>query len=215
MSADLMTDKISSTSSICTADIIRLLYPSQTSMAVRARSPPQTQKYCPLLSSCFATSCMSRSSVYSCALCGEAFLAVVRNLRRHQIHQREDKHPHQINKVPIQPANFNVVRIVVLGLKKHDHGSDEESETKCVHRVVKYVAGWNHERAGNPDRRQCRQKPLAKSDHAQIDHADRHVQHVHRREPEEGLRKLRNIFRDIRQFSRSRCLGDSKDGLEP
>ena len=55
----------SSTSSMRTGSNI-CLYPSTTSIAVRTSSAPHTQKYCPLLSSCVATSCIVFSS--SCHL---------------------------------------------------------------------------------------------------------------------------------------------------
>src|SRR5437660_11188284 len=105
ISADLITDNSSSTSSIRTGENI-CLYPKTTSMAVSTSSAAQTQKYCPLVS-CVAVSCIVR---ILCVLCGEPFVAVLRNFRRHQIHQRENEHPHQIDKVPVQPADFNVVR---------------------------------------------------------------------------------------------------------
>src|SRR5689334_15831970 len=114
ISADLMIDSSSRTSSIRTGENT-CLYPSTTSIAVSTSRAPQTQKYCPLASSCFATSCIRESSVCLCVPCGEFVLG---NLSRHQIHQREDKHPHQINKVPVQPANLHIVRVVILRLEK-------------------------------------------------------------------------------------------------
>src|ERR1700676_1556988 len=62
ISADLINDKISSTSSIRT-EANTCLYPSTTSIAVSTSNAPHTQKYWPLLSSCVAacvaTSCMA------------------------------------------------------------------------------------------------------------------------------------------------------------
>src|SRR5580692_12552995 len=61
ISADLMIDKINSTSSMRTGSKI-CLYPSTTSIAVSTSSAPQTQKYCALLScpeySSLAASCI-------------------------------------------------------------------------------------------------------------------------------------------------------------
>src|SRR5579864_5963660 len=163
ISADLITDNSSNTSSIRTGENT-CLYPNTTSMAVSTSSAAQTQKYCPLVS-CVAVSCISGSlnqARIGCPILLSRFLRKrvgiltsqtcpgprLADLRRHQIHQWEDEHPHQINKVPIQPANFNVVRVVVLRFEKHDHRSHEQSDTQCMHRIVKYIAGRNHERAG-------------------------------------------------------------------
>src|SRR6476660_5221992 len=52
-----MTDNNSKASSMRTGENT-CLYPNTTSMAVSTSSAAQTQKYCALLSSCFATSCI-------------------------------------------------------------------------------------------------------------------------------------------------------------
>src|SRR5215472_7665226 len=114
-----------------------------TSIAVRTSSAPQTQKYCPFVSSCFATSCMienprSKSSAShnssdklhrSTAAFSRrasqprtgAFSPFLCHLRRHQVHQREDEHPHQVDKVPVQSRHLNVMRVVIFRLQKENH----------------------------------------------------------------------------------------------
>src|SRR5579872_2353898 len=98
ISADLMIDRIRSTSIIRTGSKI-CLYPSTTSIPVRTSSAPHTQKYCPLLSSCAVVSCICFPLCFSVT----PVVKGLGDLRRHQIHQREDEHPHQIHEVPVQP----------------------------------------------------------------------------------------------------------------
>src|SRR5437588_3993049 len=59
--ADLITDNSSRASSMRRGEKT-CLYPRTTSIAVRTSRAPHTQKYCPLVSSCFATSCIFGSS---------------------------------------------------------------------------------------------------------------------------------------------------------
>src|ERR1700730_7067826 len=132
MSADLITERISSTSSIRNASKI-CLYPSQTSTAVRTSSAPHTQKYWALLSSCVVASCMFRvlaplqrfvfrDSYQGMPLgipqmqhCQSRLQPLgLRDLRGHQIDQREDEHPHQVDKVPIESRCFDIMGIVVF-----------------------------------------------------------------------------------------------------
>src|SRR5271169_6525366 len=103
ISADLMIDRISSTSSM-RSGAKTCLYPSTTSIAVSTNNAPHTQKYCPLLSSCAATSCIVCS--LSCSfrwLVAGGERNSLRDLRRHQIHQRENEHPHQVHEMPVEP----------------------------------------------------------------------------------------------------------------
>ena len=80
--------------------------------------------------------------------------------------------------------------------------------------VVENIVRGNQQIPRNPQHTQNRQKPLAKRHDAQIDHADRDVQHVHGSEPEERRRELRYVLRNVSQFSGScaRGLGKSGDG---
>src|ERR1700730_8894121 len=142
MSADLMIDRTSSTSSMCTGSKI-CLYPSTTSTAVSTSNAPQTQKYCPLLSSCaacVATSCMSEVLLFVLDVLGKLSLG---DLRRHQIHQREDEHPHQIDEVPVKPSNFHIMRIVVFGFQKQNHCRDDQSNQQRLDAIMKYIVRRN------------------------------------------------------------------------
>src|SRR5450631_3914228 len=154
ISADLIIDRTKSTSSIRTGENT-CLYPSTTSIAVSTSSAPQTQKYCPLLSSCVAASCIEfilafdRAYSRSCSnssrfwvaqrfqRCDQASSptralapavpAFLRHLGRQQIHQRENKHPHQIDEVPVQPRHFHILRVIILRLQKQDDRRHNQS----------------------------------------------------------------------------------------
>src|SRR6266852_40255 len=45
-----------------------------------------------------------------------SLIALQDNLGRHQINQRKDEHPHQIDEVPVEPGNFDVSGIIDFGL---------------------------------------------------------------------------------------------------
>ena len=51
-----------------------------------------------------------------------------------------------------------------------------------------------------PQAQQDRDKPSPQRDHAQVNHAQRDVQHVHAGQPEESGGKLRRVFCDIHKF---------------
>src|SRR5580693_3333494 len=147
ISADLMIDRISSTSSMRTGSKI-CLYPSTTSIAVSTSSAPHTQKYCALLScpeySSVAVSCIEfvltqskgRSSPY--------------DLRRQQIHQRENEHPHQIDEVPVQPGHFHILRIVIFRFQKQDDRSHDQPDQQNVNAVMKHVVRRNQQISHQP-----------------------------------------------------------------
>src|SRR5215469_7324187 len=165
MSADLMTDSNSSASSMRTAEKT-CLYPSTTSMAVKISNAPQTHKYCVLLPSCVvATLCISSLSLRILSSRNGSSLAegsaCLRNLRRHQIDQREDEHPHQIDEVPIQSRDFHVMRVVILRLQEQHDRSYDQPDQQGVNQVVKNVVGRNEQKSRQPNRSQNRQKQLA------------------------------------------------------
>src|SRR5256885_16413227 len=144
-------------------------------MAVSASNAPHTQKYCPLLSSCAAVACIIQA----------LSIGSLRNLRRHQVHQWEDEHPHQVNEVPIQPRNFDILRVIVLRLQKQNDYRYQERETQHVNSVVKNIVRGNQKISCDPKHSQDRQKPFAECDYSQVDHANCDMEHVHRSKPEE------------------------------
>src|SRR5579863_4432931 len=103
MSVALTMESIIRTVSITL--IARCSYARTTSRPVMASSHPQTKKNVRLLAStCSAASCMSsvnlRSILARGALC---------HLVRHQVDERENEHPDQVDKVPVESAHFDVV----------------------------------------------------------------------------------------------------------
>src|SRR6476661_8531104 len=117
---------------------------STTSMAVRTSRAPQTQKYCPLASSCVATSCISSLSVFlgdpdDSGVCSSV------NPGRHQINQRENKHPDQIHKVPVQARDFHIMRVVVLWLEKENDRSDDQPKEQRVNAVMEDIVRRDQE----------------------------------------------------------------------
>src|ERR1022692_4059500 len=166
ISADLMIERIIRASSICSGSKTRL-YASTTSTAVRSSSAPQTQKYCPLPSSCVAAAVcimlspkllvlLARSFGAGCPSVALRFLLV--HACGHQIDQRENKHPDQVHEVPIQSRDFHVVRIVIFGFQNQDHGRHDEPRQQCVDSVVKHTVRWNLPPGNRPDRQQDGQK---------------------------------------------------------
>src|SRR5271163_2981954 len=135
ISADLITDSTSSTSSMRTGSKI-CRYPSQTSTAVRTSNAPHTQKYWPLPSSCFATSCI----VFSPQL----------DLGRHQVDQGEDEHPDQVDEVPIQSRHLHILRVVILRLQEQNNGRHNQTHQQRVNQVMKNIVRWNQKISCEP-----------------------------------------------------------------
>jgi hypothetical protein len=61
----------------------------------------------------------------STALAAEARVFWPLNLRRHQINQWKNEHPNQIHKVPIQPGDFHIMRVIIFRLQKDNHGRND------------------------------------------------------------------------------------------
>src|ERR1700733_11027687 len=130
-------------------------------------------------------------------------LATALNLRRHQIHQRENKHPHQIHKMPIQTRHFHIMRVIIFRLQKNNDARNNQPNQQLMHAVMKNIVRRNQKVSRQPQHSQNRQKPFPQRYHAEIDHANRHMQHVHRSEPEKCCRKLGPPRRNLREVALS------------
>src|SRR5207248_3267604 len=89
-------------------------YARNTSMPVKISSRIQTVVKllivpCSASSTCVASWALMRVSP-------------LRHLDGHQIHQREHEHPHQVDKVPVQPGHFDVF---ILELAAADRDRDD------------------------------------------------------------------------------------------
>src|ERR1700722_7495681 len=149
--ADLITERGSRTSSMRNGSNT-WGWASTTSIAVRTSSAPHTQKYCPLLSSCVAASCVIVSLGNELASS---------NPRRHQINQRKDEHPHQVDEVPVQSGHFHIVRVVVFRLQKQNDGAHEQADQQRVNAVVEEIIRRNQKISRHVNHSQNRQEPLS------------------------------------------------------
>src|SRR5579864_5576552 len=129
-------------------------------MAVRTSKAPQTQKYCPLASSCVATSCISSPLRFLCDPDDAGYRSSA-NPGRHQINQREDKHPDQIHKVPVQARDFHIMRVVVYRLEKENDRSHDHPNQQRVNAVTENIVRRDQEVPCKPNRAQDWQEQLA------------------------------------------------------
>src|ERR1700722_6124565 len=216
ISADLITERSSRTSSMRTGwNTWREA--STTSIAVSTSSAPHTQKYCPLLSSCVAASCVIFSlsgkppDISVKPLSTHSRQTTPSNPGRHQVNQREDKHPHQVDEVPVKSRYFDIMRVVVFRLQKQNHGRHDQADQQRVDAVVEDIIRRNQKVSRHIDHSQNRQETLAQCHHAQVNHADGHVQHMHRSEAKERSRELGRAGRNLGELPfRSRDLREAR-----
>ena len=80
---------------------------------------------------------------------------------RHQVHQWEDEHPHQVNEVPVQSRYLDIVRVIILGLQEENRGRDNCGDQENMNSNVEYIAGRRNQPTNQPKTEQDGQEFLA------------------------------------------------------
>src|SRR5581483_5903853 len=90
-------------------------YARTTSTAVKISSATHTKKYGFLLSSC---STAAGLIAMWCIVLPRRNEMPLHDLGGHQIHQRENEHPHQVYEMPVQSRYLDVMSVIDLRLQE-------------------------------------------------------------------------------------------------
>src|SRR5580692_12549534 len=140
---------------------------------------------------------------------------LLKDLGGHQINQRKNEHPNQVDEMPVETGDLDVRGVVDLGLKPQDDGTDDRGKQQHMGAVVEGAVSWSAQPSRQPKDKQDGNEIAAQSDDAEVDDPQRHVEHMHSRKAEERGGELRNGFRHVYKLGRrlaSGRLGEDREG---